>query len=64
MPGVGLFLFGNAKNKTIDNRQLFVALESATAAHVVGVNPDLEHAAREFAARVNLAAKQLKASES
>lgn len=62
--GLGLFVFGNAKNQTVDNRELYIIVESETSAHVAKVDPKLGEQARQFAVSVNLAARQLGSPES
>jgi hypothetical protein len=57
--GVGLFVFGNAKNRDVDNRELFVTVTSRDDVRVLSVPPALGQEARQFAATVNLKAQQL-----
>jgi len=62
--GLGFFVFGNAKTQEIDNRELYIVMESKTEAHVAKVNPTLGQEARQFAATVNLVARQLGSADS
>jgi hypothetical protein len=57
--GVGLFIFGNAKNRTVDNREIYVTITSRDDARVIKAAPELSQDARQFAASVNVAARQL-----
>ncbi|GAB3808872.1 hypothetical protein [Micromonospora zhanjiangensis] len=57
--GAGLFVFGNAKTSEVDNRELYIVIESDTLAHVSKVDPKLGQEARQFAASVNLIARQM-----
>ncbi|MET8832795.1 hypothetical protein ABZV78_02610 [Micromonospora sp. NPDC004540] len=57
--GAGAFVVGNAKTKNIDNRELYVIIESPSWAHVQKVDPTLGQEARQFAASANRLAKQL-----
>jgi hypothetical protein len=57
--GIGLFFFGNAKNRTVDHRELYITITSRDDARVVTAPPTLNLEARRFAASVNVIAQQL-----
>lgn len=59
--GVGLFVFGNAKTKTVDNRELYLVIDSPPRAEVRKLAPHLGQPARQFALTVNQAARTLAA---
>ncbi|GAB7040412.1 MULTISPECIES: hypothetical protein [Catenuloplanes] len=59
VPVLGLFIFGNAKNRSVDNRELYITITSEDDARVLKVPPTLSQEARQFAAMVNVTAKQL-----
>jgi hypothetical protein len=62
--GLGFFVFGNAKTQQIDNRELYIVMESETEAHVAKIDPKLGQEARQFAVTVNLVARQMRAADS
>jgi hypothetical protein len=57
--GLGLFVVGNAKTETIDNRELYVIIESSEFAHVQTLDPVWAAVARHFAAQASMLVKRL-----
>jgi hypothetical protein len=60
VPG-GVFIFGNAKDRVHDNRELYLIVESPEWAYTLAVDPALGVGARRFAQNLNLAARELAA---
>jgi hypothetical protein len=55
---LGLLAFGNAKHRTVDNRELYLLVEGPGWAYVGGFDPALGASIRKFAALVNVTAKR------
>ncbi len=55
---IGLFFMGNAKNREVDTRELYLLVEGPNWAYTVPFAPDAGLALREFALQINLIAKQ------
>jgi hypothetical protein len=55
---IGLFTMGNARERALDTRELFVLVEGPAWAVSVQVDPNAAAWVRDFAAKVNVAARQ------
>lgn len=57
LPGVGMFIAGNAKEKIHDNRELYLVIEGDDWARTLPVNPDHGVGVRRLAQTINLIAR-------
>jgi hypothetical protein len=55
---VGLFMAGNAKHRQVDNRELYLLVEGPEWAYTQAFHPDLGELLRNFAQKINVAARQ------
>ena len=55
---IGLFGMGNAKHRTVDNRELYLLVEGAGWAYTQAFNPNLGGELRNFAQQINVVAKR------
>jgi hypothetical protein len=62
VPG-GVFVFGNAKDRVHDNRELYLIVEDPEWAYTLRLNPALGGDARRFAQSLNLAARHSDADQ-
>jgi hypothetical protein len=59
---VGLFFVGNAKNRQVDNRELYLLVEGSRWAYTHKFNPNLGAPLRAFAQQINVAAREYRDS--
>ena len=63
LPGLGLFLAGNAKENIKDWRELYLLVEGPDWADTWPLDPEKGAEARQFAQAINLAARRARATE-
>lgn len=59
---IGMLFMGNAKNRQVDNRELYLLVEGSRWAYTQKFNPNLGQALRQFAGQINAAARDYRAA--